>query len=74
MNIDRLLEQAKREVTRRELKGEDSQAIVNDILNDPLYAEIFEGLNEDETFELCKEIQLGSDEEEYKAYFEDKDY
>jgi hypothetical protein len=74
MNIDQLLEQAKRYVTRTELKGGDWQEAVNDILNDPQYAELFEGLDEDETFELCKEISLGSDEEEYKAYFEDKEY
>ena len=74
MKLDQLLEQAKHYVTSTELRGGDWQEAVNDILNDPHYAELFEGLNEEEQEELCHEISLGVTEEEWEAYFEDKEY
>lgn len=74
MELDRLLEEAKRRVTRCELKGGDWQDALEDIRHDPMFAPLFEGLDFEEEGELCKEISMGSSELEWEQYLEDKDY
>jgi hypothetical protein len=56
-----LLQKAKRYVTRAEYNGGDYQQAVWDIINNPHFDPLFEGLNEQEREDLENDISLGSE-------------
>ena len=60
---DILLARAKRDITLAEHRGEDYQQALWEILNNPNFAPLFEGLNEQEHDDLCNEISLGLEDE-----------